>query len=129
MPFLGVEMVKMAMKVKVNDPRFQDHLRVFQDVKLVIPALICDELSSGQTEFLRILSQNDQIYLEGQWTPFSIVAESIRDACLVQIQWFQLKSVTLSCRQRKITEGQTNRQTGNNNTPVGLKGQRVKWEL
>ena len=46
---------------------------------LVILAQICDELSHGQAEFPRILSQNGQDYLEDQcqWPPFSIPAESI----------------------------------------------------
>ena len=35
-------------------------------VKLVILAQICDELSRGQAEFPRILSQNGQNDLEGQ---------------------------------------------------------------
>ena len=46
---------------------------------LVILAQICDELSHGQAEFSRILSQNGQNDLEGQgqWLPFSIPAASI----------------------------------------------------
>ena len=46
---------------------------------LVILAQICDELSQGQAEFPRILSQNGQNDLEsqGQWPPFSITAESV----------------------------------------------------
>ena len=46
---------------------------------LVIPAQICDELLCGQAEFPRTLSQNGQNDLEvqGQWLPFSILAESI----------------------------------------------------
>ena len=47
---------------------------------LVILAQICDELSCRQTEFPKILSQNDQNDLEGhgQWPPFSIPADSIQ---------------------------------------------------
>ena len=46
---------------------------------LGILAVIYDELSRGQAEFPRILSQNGQNDLEGhrQWPPFSIPAESI----------------------------------------------------
>ena len=46
---------------------------------LVILAQICDELSWGQAEFPKILSQNGQNDLEGQGQlpPFSIPAESI----------------------------------------------------
>ena len=46
---------------------------------LVILAQIYEELSDGQAEFSRILSQNGQNDLEGQgqWPPFSIPAESI----------------------------------------------------
>ena len=49
------------------------------------------------------------------------------DACLVQIWWFQLKSVT-SYRADKVTftDGRTDRRTdaGNDNTPSAWK---VKW--
>ena len=38
---------------------------------------ICNTLLHGQTKFPRILSQNGQNDLEGQWPPFSIPAESI----------------------------------------------------
>ena len=46
---------------------------------LVILAQIYDELSRRQAKFPRILSQNGQNDLEGQgqWPPFSILAESI----------------------------------------------------
>ena len=46
---------------------------------LVILAQICDELSSGQAKFPRILSQNGQIYLEyqGQWLPFLVPVQSV----------------------------------------------------
>ena len=46
---------------------------------LVILTQICDELSRGQAEFPKILSQNGQNDLEGQGQgpPFSIPAESI----------------------------------------------------
>ena len=46
---------------------------------VVILAQIFDELSCGQAEFPRILSQNGQHDFEGQgqWPPFSISAESI----------------------------------------------------
>ena len=55
-----------------------------------------------------------------------------QDACLVQIWWFQLKSV-MSYRADKVKfmDGQTDRQTdtGNNNTTFGLKGQGVKTNI
>ena len=46
---------------------------------LVIVAQMCDELSHGQSEFPRILSQNGQNDLDGQgqWPPFPIPATSI----------------------------------------------------
>ena len=49
------------------------------DANLVILAQICDELSCGQAEFPRIMSQNGQNDIEGQgqWPPFSIPAENI----------------------------------------------------
>ena len=58
---------------------------------LVIPAQICDELSRGQAEFLRILSKNAQNDFEDQrqW-PLSLIPAMIvsHDACLLQIWWF-----------------------------------------
>ena len=49
-----------------------------------------DELSCGQVEFPRILSQNGQNDLEGlgQWPPFFYQPRISQDACLVQIWWF-----------------------------------------
>ena len=44
---------------------------------LVILAQTRDELSRGQAEFPRILSQKGQNDLDGQWPLFSIPAESI----------------------------------------------------
>ena len=57
---------------------------------LVIVAQIYDELSHGQTELPRILSQNSQSDLEGQgqWPPlFQYQSRVSQDACLVQIWW------------------------------------------
>ena len=54
---------------------------------LVILTQICDELSYGQAEFPRILSQNGQNDLEGQgqWPPFSTECQPrvTQDAYLV----------------------------------------------
>ena len=80
---------------------------------LVIPALICDELSCGQTKFPRILSQNGQNDLEGQgqWPPFSIPAESI-PWCLFGANLVIPAQICdeLSCGQGKVygqADGQT----------------------
>ena len=55
-----------------------------------------------------------------------------QDACLVQIWWFQLKSV-MSYRADKVKfmDGQTDRQTDNRQQqyPFGLKGQGVKTNI
>ena len=75
----------MTLKAKVNDPRMQDQLRKSQDAyivfgaNLVILAQICDELSSGQVKFPKLLSQNGQYDLEDQvpWPSFSIPDKSI----------------------------------------------------
>ena len=72
-------MAKITLRGKANERHFQYQLRVSVDANLVILAQICDELSRGQVEFRRILSQNGQNDLEGhgQWPPFSIPTESI----------------------------------------------------
>ena len=94
---------------------------------LVILAQICDELSCGQAEFPRILSQNGQNDLEGQgqWSYFQYQSRVSLDACLMQIWWFQLKSVTSYCLDKvKFTDRRTDGRS--DNTPFGLKGQGVK---
>ena len=82
---------------KVNDLHFQYQLRVSQDaclVNLAILAQICDELSHGQAEFRRILSQNDQNDIEGQgqWPPFSIPTKSI-PGCMFRANWMILAQI------------------------------------
>ena len=94
---------------------------------LVILAQICDELSCGQARFPRILSQKGQNYLEGQgqWPPFSYQPRVSQDACLVQIWWFQLKSMTnYRADKVKFTDGRTNRRR-QRQYPFSLKGQGV----
>ena len=95
----------------------------------VIPARICDELSHGQAEFPKIMSQNGQNDFEdqGQWSLFVFIpADSIQDACLEQIWWFWLESVT-SYRADKVkfTDRRTDRRR-QRQYPCGLKVQRVK---
>ena len=62
---------------------------------LTIVAQIYDELSHGQAKFPRILSQKGQNNLEGQgqWPHFQYQLRVSHDVYLVQIWWFQLKSV------------------------------------
>ena len=97
---------------------------------LVILALICDELSRGQTEFPKIQSQNGQIELEGQgqWPLFSISVESIpRRMFGVSLVTPARTCYELSCGQGKVygrqTDGGTDRRTdaGNDNTPSAWK--------
>ena len=105
----------MTLKVKVND------LHAFSipaesipgcmfGANLVILAQIYDELSCKQAKFPIILSQNGQNDLEGQgqWPLFQYQPRVSHGACLVQIWWFQLKSVT-SYRADKVKfmDGQT----------------------
>ena len=74
---------------------------------LVILAQICNELSCGQLNFLEFwvkmtlkLKVND---LHFQYQP-----RISRDVCLVQIWWFQVKSVTSYHADKvKFTDGQT----------------------
>ena len=72
---------------------------------LVILARICDELSHGQAEFPRILSQNGQNDLEGQgqWPPFSITVESI-PGCMFGANLVNPAQICdeLSCGQAKV---------------------------
>ena len=61
---------------------------------LVILAQICDELSRGQAEFRRILSQND-LEDQGQYDNLHFLYQPrvYQDACLVKIWWLKPKSV------------------------------------
>ena len=72
---------------------------------LVILAQIYEELSRGQAEFPRILSQNGENDLEGQgqWPPFSIPAESI-PRCMFGANLVILDQICdeLSCGQGKV---------------------------
>ena len=84
---------------------------------LLILAQICDELSCGQAEFPRILSQYGQNDLEthGQRPPFSIPAESI-SGCMFGANLVIPAQMCdeLSCGKGKVygrTDGQTDRQT------------------
>ena len=97
---------------------------------LVIPALICDELSCGQAEFPRIPiknGQNDEVKV-GE-LHFQYQQRISNDTCLVSIWWFYPKSVTkLSRGQGKFYE-RTDRQadrlkdTGNDNTILNWKAE------
>ena len=80
---------------------------------LVILAQICDELSSGQAELSRILSQNGQNDLEDHchWPSFSIPTESI-PWCMFGANFVIPAQICdeLSCGQGKVY-GQTDRRT------------------
>ena len=96
---------------------------------LVILAQICDALSCEQAKFPRILSQSGQNDLEagGQWTPFSIRAESIPGRMFgANMVIPPLICDELSWGQGKVygqTDGRTDRRTdaGNDNTPSAWK--------
>ena len=107
---------------------------------LVILAQIYDELSCGQAKFPRILSQMAKMTLKVKVNDpyFQYQPRVSHDACLVQIWWFQLKSVT-SFRADKVkftdgrtdgqTDGRTDGQTGRcrqQQYPFRLKDQWVK---
>ena len=89
---------------------------------LVILAQICGELSCGQAEFPKILSQNGQNDLEGQgqwplfqYQPWLVIPAQICDE--------------VSCGQGKVygqTDGRTDKRTdaGNDNTPSAWKAKR-----
>ena len=91
---------------------------------LVILAQIYDELSCGQAEFPRILSQNGQNDLEGlgQWPLFSLPTESIPWCMLGANLVIPAQICELSCGQSKFYR-RVDRQTdeGNDNTPSAWK--------
>ena len=80
---------------------------------------------ADKPNFLEFWVQNGQNDLEGkgQSPPFPIPTESIRNTCLVQIWWFQLKSVMSYADKVKLTDGQMDRRTnaGNDNTSLAWK--------
>ena len=121
-PKFWVKMAKMTLKVKVNGLRFQYQPRVSHDACLVILAQIYDELTRGQAEPPRILSQNDQDGLEGQgqWSLFSIPAESI-PWCMFGANLVIPTEICdeLSCGQGKVygrTDGRTDGRTADGQT-------------
>ena len=101
---------------------------------LVILAQMYDKLLRRQAKFPRILSQNGQNDLEGQgqWPYFQNPPRVSHDACMVQIWWIQLKSVT-SYRTDKVKftdrrkDGQRDRHR-QRQYPFDLKGQGVKTQ-
>ena len=70
----------------------------------VSPCQICEELSCGRAEFPTVLGQNGQ----NDDPHFQYQPRVSHDACLVQIWWFQLKSVM---RYRATTVTFTDKQT------------------
>ena len=81
-------------------------------VNLAILAQICDELLCRQAKFPKILSQNGQNDLEGQWPPYSIPAKSISGRMFEANCWFQLKPVmSYHVDKEKFTDGWTDRRT------------------
>ena len=84
----------MTLKVKVDDPHFQYQPREPQGAHFMqiwwFLAQIFDEISRGQTEFPRILSQNGQMTLMVKVNDFNFQYQPrvSQDARLVQILWF-----------------------------------------
>ena len=126
-------MAKMTLKVKVNDPHFQYQLRVSQDACFM---LIWWFLPKSVTSY-----RADKLIFLKFWVKIAKMTFKVKDndlhiqyqlrvsqdACLVQIWWSQLKSVT-SYRADKVkfTDRQTDWQTQATTIPFGLKGQGVK---
>ena len=98
---------------------------------LVILTQIYDELSCGHAECPIILSQNGQNGLKVKVNDsyFQYQPRVSHYACLVQIWWFQLKSVTSDRADNvKFTDGRTDRRTDGRRQrqyPFGLKSQWV----
>ena len=94
---------------------------------LVMVAQICDRLSCGQAEFPRFwVKRQNELEGHGQWPHFQYQLKVSCDACVVQIWWFQLQSVT-SYRADKVkfTDRQTVRRR-QRQYPLGLIGQGEK---
>ena len=134
-----VKMVKMTLKVKVNDLHFQYQMRASQNACLVqIWWFYPKSMTSYRVDkptflvfWVKMAKMTLRVKVNDPY--FQYQPRVPHDACLVQIWWFQLKSVT-SYRADKVkftdgrTVGQTDRRTdaGNDNTPFGLKGHGVK---
>ena len=130
---LWVQLVKMTLKIKFNDLHFQISIPVKSTsgcifgANLMILAQIYAELSHGQYEFPRILSQNGQNDLEVKVNDpyFQYQLRVSHDACLVQIWWFQLKFGYVKFTDRQ-TNGRTYGQTQAKTIPLRPERSRSK---
>ena len=86
---------------------------------LVFLAQIADELSRGQAEFPRILSQNGQNDFEGQaqWPPFESIPWCMFDANLEFPAQICEELSTYHTEKVKFTNRRVEGGTGNDNTP------------
>ena len=126
-------MAKMTLKVKAYDPHFsipgQSTPGCMFDANLVILTQICDELSRGQTEFPRILTQNGQNDIEGQgqWPLFSIPTKSI-PWCMLGANLVILAQIydELWCGQVKVYRRTDGRTDAGNETKKPIRPERPR---
>ena len=104
---------QMTLKVKVNDPYFQYQPRESQGACLVqiwlFIAQIHDKLPHGQPHVLEFWVKLAKLVLTVKVNDPHIhfQQEVSHDSCLVQIWWYQLKSVSYRADKVKFTDGQT----------------------
>ena len=111
-------MVKMTLKVEVNDLHIQYQLKVSQDG--------CCKFGDSSPHLWRVITQTSQFswncgskWPRWPWRSRSMTSTSntnrkypSQDTCLVQIWWFKLKSVKSYCADKvKFMDGQTDGQT------------------
>ena len=126
----------MTLKVKVNDPHFQYQLQESQEVYLVNLAQSTTSYPADKPNFIEFWDKKAKMTLKVTVNDLHFQSQPrvSRDACLVQIWWFQLKSVTsYHAEKEKFMYRQTNRPTDGlrdrqrqSNYHFSLKGQRVK---
>ena len=134
-----VEMTEWLWRSRSMTPIFNTAERILVCIfraNLLILTQIRYKLSRGQAAFPRIMSKNGQMTLKIKANDPHVSYQLwvSQHACLVQIWWLQLKSVTSYCAENfKFTERWTNRRTGGQTAgrrqwqyPFGLKSQGVK---
>ena len=120
MLFLGIQCQngQMTLKVMVNDPHFQYQLRESQDAySMKIWWFLLKSITSycmDKPNFLEFWVKMPQMTLKIKVNNphFQYQLRLSHDACLVQIWWFQLKSVrSYRADKVKFTDGQMDAQT------------------
>ena len=120
-----IKIAKMTLKVTVDDPYFQYHLRVSHDACLIqIWWLQPKSVMSYHADkpnflefYVKMAKMTMKIKVNNPYFQYKVRLSS--DACLVQIWWFQLKSVT-SYRADKVKfmDGRTDGQTQATTIPL-----------